>query len=552
MASFMDLSLDTRHRIYAYLHLFRLCPIEFNRPEVYHPPDESSSSASPGWYLCSTIPMKCLYIARKYGGKSTPSVSPDIPDCQCPKLPLLRLLLVSRTFYHDIFKAFYSRNRFAVRIYDARGFESFHVGRHIQGTLTSLLVRLNCWPCPRGHEEAGGDGLQCGICKFDSTNADPAMDITSRAGDDLVHWWRWFAKGLESSIMSKHLNLTLVCDVVDRASGMAVVEPLLTLATLKGCTIRLGRGSNDELSRLAEEYSLRAQALFIKTPGTFPFQRLPEELRLLILSYTHLGDHYLYSRDSHLLKIVNNELVNKITTCCRKCTPTRIDCCCSSTRAAYSSTCECRHIPFALLLVSKQMRADTIRVLHSQNAFEFLQDPIETIHFLQKFPQETLKHIRRIHFHFSETEINNWTKRSYNNKLTQLIQCIKQNLNTTHLSITVILETFDTGGYAEDDEDLQLLYDIYRDITRAFRLLNELEDIQFDVGWFIYLEPIMRRAVLGRAVLMGLLKLKWSYPEGDPPGCFRLPVWYRRGILRGVEGAIEKEVGDVEEFLSWC
>ncbi|CAG8951697.1 hypothetical protein HYFRA_00005497 [Hymenoscyphus fraxineus] len=474
--------------------------------------------------------MKCLYIARKDGGKGTQSVPPDIPDCQCPKLPLLRLLLVSRAFYQDVFQAFYSRNRFAIRIHDARGFENFHVGRRIQGTLTSLLVRLNCWPCPRGHEEIGGDdGMRCGICKYDSRNADPAMDSTSRAGDDLLHWWRWFAKGLESSILSRYLDLTLICDVVDRTSGLAVVEPLLTLPTLKGCTIRLGRGTNSALSRLAEEYSLRAQALFIERQGTFPFQRLPEEVRLLILSYTHLGDHRLYPQDSQLLKIVNNKLVNKDTPCCRKCTATRIDCCCPSTHVAYSPTCVCRHLPFALLLVSKQMRADTLRVLLSQNTLEFLQDPIETIHFLETFPQEALKSIRRIHFRLSEDEINEWGKRDYHEKLTHLTQYLNANLNTRQLSITVILETFDVGGYAEDDEDLRILYEIYRDVTRAFREMTGLEDIQFDVGWFIYLEPIMRRAVLGRGVEMGLVREKRPYREGDPPGCFRLPVWYKRG-----------------------
>lgn len=284
----MDLPLQTRHKIYTYLRLFRPCPIEFNRPEIYYP-SYGSSTSSPGWYLLSITPMKCLYLARKFDGNSTQSISPEVPDCQCPKLPLLRLLLVSRAFYHDVFNAFYLRNSFAIRIHDARGFESFHVGQHIQSTITSLVVRLNSWPCPRGHEEIGIDN-QCAICRYDATNADPTMEMTSRAGDDLLHWWRWFAKGLESSISSNHLDLTLICDVTDKTSGIAVVEPLLTFPTLRGCTIRLGRSFNYELSRLAEEVAARAQTLFVETRGTFPFQRLPTEIRLQILSYTHLSD----------------------------------------------------------------------------------------------------------------------------------------------------------------------------------------------------------------------------------------------------------------------
>lgn len=528
----MDLPLKARHRVYAYLRLFRLCPIELNRPEVYNSPYEPSSSSSPGWRLLSITPMKCLYIARKTHSNSNQSMPPEIPDCQCPKLPLLGLLLVSRAFYHDVFNAFYSRNYFVIRIHDARGYESFHVGQHIQSTLTSLLVRLNSWPCPRGHEETWGDGLRCATCNYNTTNADPPMDMTSRAGDDLLHWWRWFAKGLRSSISSNHLDLMLICDVTDKTSGMAVVEPLLTFPTLKRCTIRLGRRFNYELSQLAEEASLRAQALFIETQGTFPFQRLPKELRLQILSYTHLGDHNSYSEDSRLLKIVNNTLVKasrRITTCCRRCTATLVDCCCASSRAAYSSTCECRQIPFALLFVSKQMKADTIQVLLSQNAFKFLQDPKETINFLRNFPQETLKYIRRTQFQFSEGEIMEWEKRGYREKLTQLVVFIRDNFEVSKLSITVILESWDIGCYAEDDEDLRFIYDIYRDITRALRQLPALEDVQFDLGWFIYLEPIMRRAVLGRGIPMGLSKPKYSHPEGDPPVCFRLPTWYKRG-----------------------
>lgn len=218
-----------------------------------------------------------------------------------------------------------------------------------------------------------------------------------------------------------------------------------------------------------------------------------------------------------------------ITTCCRKCTTTFIDCCCALRHGAYSSSCECRQIPIALLFVSKQMKTDSIHVLLSHNAFQFLQDPIETISFLRTFPQETLKYIRRIKFYFSEDEINNWEKRGYKDKIAQLALFVGDNFEISKLFIAVTLETFDIGGYAEDDNDLRLIYDIYRDTTRVLRQLSALEDAQFGLGWFKYLEPIMRRAVLGRKITMGSSEDKYSHREGDPPAYCRLPEWYKRG-----------------------
>lgn len=525
----MDLPLHARHRIYAYIGLFRWCPIELSHPQIY---EESPGPSEAGFFFDLT-PRECLYICRRRGGDQT--TGPDILDCLCPRLPLHRLLLISRAVYHDVFAAFYSRNNFVIRLRGAGGFESLHLGQHIQSTITSLLIRLNSWPCPRGHEVPYTTGLQCATCKFFTADADPPLDMTSQAGQALLHGWRRFAERLASSVSPGQLELTLICDVTDKASGMAVLEPLLRFPTLKQCVIRLGRHFNYELYQLAREASLRTQGLYSETRGIFPFQRLPRELRLKILGYTHLGDHNSYFKAHRLLQITKNRLVggqcfsyHGSKTCCRKCTVTLVDCCCAPVRAAYSSDCECRHIPFALSRVSKEMRADVMEVLLSQNSFDFIQDPDEIIGFLRNFPQGTLKHSRRIKLQFFETDLYDWDRLRYREKLTRLVVFIRDNFELRRLSITVTIDSFDCGAYEPEYEDTRYIYDIYRDMTRAFRLLHTLEDVQFDLGWFKDLEPVMKQAILGQQQPMCLPKPKPAVPSRRESGeWFRLPTWYQ-------------------------
>lgn len=521
MASFLDVPLAVRYRIYKYLALVRPCPIELNRPYGYYQHTTD---------LFDRTQRECLYTRRKSGGDM--SLSTGRPDCICPKLPL-QLLLVSRAVYQEVFFVFYSLNKFVIRLHDASGFEYLHLGQHILSTMASLLIRLNCWPCPRGHEKSFPDGFNCWTCNTPTADADLPLDITSRAGQALLYGWQRFAERLALSISPRQLKLTVICDVTDKTSGVAVLEPLLRFPTIKQCTLRLGRYFDYKLHELAREASLRVQGSYSETLGTFPFQRLPKELRLQILRYTHLGYHNSYSNVDRLLRIEGNRLVkgNSLSlhlkqTCCRKCTETLVDCCCVPTRAGYSLNCECRQIPFELSRVCKEMRTDVIEVLLSQNCFDFLQDPEETISFLSNFPQGTLKFCRRIQLRFSESEIEDWDQLYYREKLTGLVIFIRDNFDLERLSITVVIESHDLGCFVEETEDARFIYNVYCDIVQAMTLLHVLEDIQFKLGWFIDLEPLMEQAILGEQHPKYSSKQQ-AAPLGSGGPRFIIPTWYR-------------------------
>lgn len=397
--------------------------------------------------------------------------------------------------------------------------------------MTSLLIRLNPWPCLRGHEEAYPNGSRCLTCESLTANADLPLDIATPKGQALLEDWHRFAERLALHILPGQLRFTLICDVVDMKSGSAVLKPLLKFPLLEGCVIRLKRRFNYELYELARATSLRTQCLYHEAQGTFPFQLLPKEIRLHILTYTHLGSHNTYPEVDRLLRIERNKLVkgNSISiqsrkNCCQKCTETLVDCCCVPIRAAYSLTCECRKIPFEILLVSKQMRTDVMEVLMSQNCFDFLQDPEMTVEFLGNLPQGLLRFSRRLQLRFAEGEVQNWNQLGYFKKLTRLVLFMRNHFVLERLSLTVVVESWDLGCEAETDEDTRYIYDVYCDIAQALGPLHGLEDLTFELGWFSGLEPLIKEAILGEHHPKCLSKEERIISDRTWPA---VPLWYR-------------------------
>jgi hypothetical protein len=47
--------------------------------------------------------------------------------------------------------------------------------------------------------------------------------------------------------------------------------------------------------------------------------------------------------------------------------------------------------------------------------------------------------------------------------------------------------------FVEEEEDTRFTYNVHCDITQALSLLHALEDIHFELGWFIDLGPLMNR-----------------------------------------------------------
>jgi hypothetical protein len=337
------------------------------------------------------------------------------------------------------------------------------------------------------------------------------------------------------------LNFTFICDVAALNSGKAVVEPLLMLPTLNRCTIRLRHQPNYTLNSLARDTSVATTHSLVLPSQPFHFNRLPRELRLHILGYTHLGRHNGYLKRDELIRIQDGKLVrgsglfvHKGNQCCRKCTHIAIDCCCPSSFAAYSTICVCRRIPCALVYVNREMRQDAITVLLQENCFDFEQDPDKTIEFLSQFPAGSLKYIREIQFRFSELQVKQWGNQNYSQKWLSLVKFIKAHLNVPTLSITVVADTFDIGmdPHASDESAQRHIYNIYCDITRSLCILGGAGYIKFALGCFGQLESLMSRKVVGK-------NREELYPEANISLIdkryigFEAPHWFKEQDFTG-------------------
>ncbi|EPE33218.1 hypothetical protein GLAREA_06230 [Glarea lozoyensis ATCC 20868] len=545
-ASFLDMPENIRLRIYTYAGLIRLCPIELNVPEGYCFRDYDSS-----WGTDRSTEERCLYVIRLRGGDRSIVPLPrhlaqahSEPDCLCPRLPI-QLLYVSRRSYEDVFPVFYSRNKFIMRYKSADDLPIFlNLNHHILSTVKDLLVRFNSWPCARGHPHIVGRQVgrfRCSNCLSMPPSPDYALEMATSAGTGLLVAWKTISTHLASSIRPKQLNFAFICDVAALNSGKAVVEPLLMLPTLNRCTIRLNNRPNYALNSLARDVSVATTQSLVLPSRPFPFDRLPRELRLHVLGYTHLGRHNGYLKRDELIRIQDGKLVrgsrstvHKGNQCCRQCTHIAIDCCCPSSFAAYSITCVCRRLPSALVYVNREMRQDALTVLLRENCFDCEQDPDKSIEFLSQFPAGRLKYIREIQFRFSESGVKHWGNQNYSEQWLSLVKFIKARLNVPALSITVVTDTFDLGmdPHSSDEGVQRHIYNIYCDITRSLCVLDGIGHIKFELGCFGQLESLMSRKVVGK-------DREELYPEADLSIMsrryvgFEAPHWFKEEDFTG-------------------
>ncbi|KAK3323185.1 hypothetical protein B0T19DRAFT_476334 [Cercophora scortea] len=181
---------------------------------------------------------------------------------------------------------------------------------------------------------------------------------------------------------------------------------------LRGCALQLhqepteGGDQIDAIdpgfrAKMAKTVSRLLQGANLKTPTTFPcWGRLPTEIQLRVLEFTHLGADGDYVSDRAWF-IVDGMPEDK---CCNMCTGQRrrwhdetwgdSECFCHSentTRerlrswwydaAVFSSTCRCRVVPVEIFRVSRHMHQLAQQVFFSSSSFDFgasNPDPLRT------------------------------------------------------------------------------------------------------------------------------------------------------------------------------
>lgn len=318
---FLDLPKKVRTAIY-YLCLVRSCPIDLlGRRD---PEDD---------YRRYTYQPECWYQKKQRGMESQLLVGERL--CNCPRLPL-ELTLVCRQVRDESLDVLLGANLFLLKpqsddkqaLWPLLTMPERHLSR-----MRRLAIRLNCWPCPEGHESIrsamGPDG-SCFLCNtsFDTAPA-PNLNVLSE--------WKSLCRRLGRTTPGI-AELTVIYDAKDEARAHDIVDPLIEfLPTLRACTLRLGPNPAEGQAGVAQRtaLALTGAQLEPQTDKPFPFKKLPWELKLRILEHTHLGIPQLGGYDPNLTRVnvVNGRLLKGRVfakgafrvTCCQKCSDTLAD-----------------------------------------------------------------------------------------------------------------------------------------------------------------------------------------------------------------------------------
>ncbi|PGH04005.1 hypothetical protein AJ80_08589 [Polytolypa hystricis UAMH7299] len=162
--------------------------------------------------------------------------------------------------------------------FHARNYEGLHIlksfGAKALNSVTRLVVQIQFSPFPHGFFD--DDGEQDRTCEI--TN-DALINF-------IISEWEQICLHLVSHLQPNRLSLQIEIGTSDHPFIEAMLNPLLTLPTLKHCTIDCARWPDKVLQRLVERVVIHATGQ--ATDTTFRFCDLPAEIQLYILGFTAL------------------------------------------------------------------------------------------------------------------------------------------------------------------------------------------------------------------------------------------------------------------------
>ncbi|VUC23554.1 unnamed protein product [Clonostachys rosea] len=500
--SLLSLPSHVRKRIYYFADLTRDCPI------VIIPPSQAVTRSTPNRDQVETnldSGLRCNFASRK-GGRGLHMPHESV-ECECPKIPK-QLLLINKALHQEIRDTLYGDNQFVVRAHRPEDLEVLQMlPDDALRAMNHLLIRLNSWPCYRGHSSElvfkMTSTSKCSTCEAPVSKSDPEIVAGRDQSEQMMEKWTNLCHRLASCLVAGRLNLELICDVGDLATAQQFVDPLQDLPKLKSCAIRLGRQRDTHLLSLAR--STVSQPVGEESP--FPFLRLPQEVRLQVFEYTNLGSHGSFKSKWDDITVKHGKFdqgysgrsVNYRRTCCLDCSFTKMDCICPLNYSSVSPTCTCRDLPLGLLSVNRQIKMEAAQVLFSKNMFSFEGPFTDTLKMLRSLSPASLKFFRRIRFRLEPGQIFKW--RQNKQSWTNLISFIGKNFDTSRLLI-VFDTTVDRQSCREHDHEqtiMNTVYDGYVFFTQQIKAhVSGLLDFHVTLGVFHYLEKIFEKHILGQ------------------------------------------------------
>ncbi|KAK7217034.1 hypothetical protein V2G26_005037 [Clonostachys chloroleuca] len=508
--SLLSLPVHVRKRIYFFAGLTRECPI------VIIPPSKAVTRSTLYRDLEETRlddGLVCNFASRNRGRGLELHMPHETRECECPEVPK-NLLCINKALHGEIQDILYGENQFVVRPRRPEDLEPlYQLSDDALRALNHLLIRLNSWPCYRGHSSdllhKLNSNTKCSTCEAPVSNKTDGV-IVVREGSKPVEKWTNFCQRLASCLVPGRLNLEFICDVGEFATAEKFMQPLQALPQLKSCAIRLGRHRDAQLRSLARS---TAAILTVGQPegedSSFPFFSLPHEVRLHVLSYTNLGQNGPFKPEWSDITIKRGKFnqsypkddrsLNYRRACCLDCSFTKLDCICSLNYAAVSPNCTCRDLPLDLLRVNQQMNTEAAQFLFTTNMFIFEGPFPDTLKMLRSLNPASLKFFRRIRFRFEAGQIFKW--KSNKESWTDLISFVGQNFDTPRLF--VVFDTIvDRQSCRERHYDQTIMNTVHEGyaffIDEMKSHITSLLDFHVTLGVFQYLERIFEKHILGQ------------------------------------------------------
>ena len=441
------------------LTLVRGCPINISQEKMRirggHFLWDSCYDSSVDDYVCDYVDDKRRTEKVRRGGDSTRF------DCRSPPLNTA-LRLVSRQVGEEALDIIFGENNFVLRTSRSDVLE----GLLILGSKPLSRIRY----------------LHIDLESPDETTGLRLKGLGDRA---LIKTWETVSKTLASLVVPWRLDLTFACTPADVSTAMYLADTLRQFPPLKHCSLSFGRFMDPSFRASVQELCLELSDIETPPPQSFPFSRLPPELRLHVLEYTDL---VVKSKDIPNLttefQIEDSRLCSQLS-CCTNCCALLFNCCCVTVPNAFSISCRCTPNPTRLLRVSQQMYTDALKILYRENRFRLIGSPNTNMKFLEGLPPRAVELINDIVLEVSELEIIDWAEDpvSFLDSWKNLLAFVRCHFTLSALKLTIHA----TGIIFEDDwSELLERHDDYRTFYRA--ILSPVRSLEGLKAYFVYLQ----------------------------------------------------------------
>ena len=505
--SFLGLPAELRTKIYKLSGLVRFCPINIlegrrNEPQA-------------ALHRFHGDCKHCMYSRKLSGfpGRYTKRLYRSV-ECYCPSLPT-QLLYVSRTVHDEAIAVLYGQNRFKVL---PQSHEDLKVLQGLSDKALRAIKSLHVGLDPVDNQEYVAVDLG-GTSAY-------ALDENSVRGRETLHVWTALCKLVASHLTLPELHFSFSCEPQSWTAVAVIIEPLYSLPKVKDSAVRLGslHTLSTDQQKIRKDMSKELVSFLtgqpITTHGSFPFAKLPREIRKMVLQHTDLvvkRDVTQWLTDGIL---VSNGRIQPRKRCCGRCTDALESCCCPVRVAGFSQRCRCWQTPSALLYVSREVCADALEILYSQNRFVFTEDALA---MLSKLPTSSLKSMRTLDFKVFDMDMSMWSISPdelyvYWSRLTHFIN---DNLLVSKLWISIDLsEMWDDSV---PSGNLEWVLSVYQKIISHWRNVKGLQRFHVFLRFFHEHEVPLEREVMGETYDSAAegkpsdwRRRTWGYPHRRP------------------------------------